>query len=785
MTTHSKVRYAWYEDAIFSFRGVILIVSLIVTVFFAYRASLVRPDTRLERLIPGSHEFVQNARKFLGSEQVGGSSVIRVAVERKNGTIFDYDHLVTLQQISDELSLMDGVNTQSLNSLWAPGMLWFAVTPAGFDSGPVINNETFANTPASMDEIRTNVLRAGIVGSYVSNDFKASMIDFEVLPISPKTRQPLDTNDFADRLENLRQKYQTENLSIHIIGDVKKIADLVNGFGKIALFFMGAFAITAALLFQYSRCFKSTLAPLACSIVAVIWQLGTLNLLGYGLGVFSVLVPFLVFAIAVSHGVQVINALMQETAEGAAKLQAAKNTFHRLHKPGLVALLSDGIGFAMLFIIDIGAIKDLALVASVGVALVVFTNLVLLPVVMSYIGVTEKGLAHFRNKLTQKSVLWSTVAGFSKPTMARVAVVVGVVLLGVGLFASRGLKIGDLDKGAPELRADSRYNLDNAYITTNFSTSTDLMTVFVGTPEGGCEKFKVVDLIDRLGWQLQNTHGVQSVSSPATTAKDNRFFGNEGNLKFYALPRDDRVLQRAMAMTGFTIAGASKACNMQQIDLELADHQQGTLQRAVAVVQTFAAQNDDPDAWFRLGDGNAAYEAATNQVIDRAQYLILAFVYGVVAVMCLVTFRSLLATLCVLLPLALTSVLCQGLMAMLGIGVKVATLPVIALGVGIGVDYGIYIFSRIESLLREGHSLYDAYVETLKTTGKAVCFTGITLAVGVATWFFSPIKFQADMGVLLTFMFLWNMIGALLLLPALARFLIKPGKYAPAVKEAA
>ena len=780
MTTHSNIQYAWYENALFRYRGVILILSLLATVFFAYRASFVRPDTRLERLIPGSHAFVQNARQFLGSEQVGGSSVIRVAVEKKDGTILDYDHLVTLQQISDALSLMDGVNTQSLNSLWAPGMLWFAVTPAGFDSGPVIKNETFADTPASMDEIRTNVLRAGIVGSYVSNDFKASMIDFEVLPISPKTRQPLDTNDFADRLEKLRQKYQTENLSIHIIGDVKKIADLVNGFGKIALFFLGALAITAALLFQYSRCLKSTLAPLACSIVAVIWQLGSLNLLGYGLGVFSVLVPFLVFAIAVSHGVQVINAFTQETTGGATKLEAAKITFHRLHKPGLVALISDGIGFAMLFIIDIGAIKDLALVASVGVALVVFTNLVLLPIVMSYIGVTPKGLAHSRKKLTETSALWDGVASFSKPTMARVALIVGVLLLVVGLITGRGLKIGDLDKGAPELRQDSPYNLDSSYITTNFSTSTDLMTVFVGTPEGGCEKFKVIDLIDRLGWRLQNTQGVQSVSSPATTAKDNRFFGNEGNLKLYALPRDERVLQRAMAMTGFTIAGATKACNMQQIDLELADHKQGTLQRAVNVVQTFAAENDDADVRFRLGDGNAAYEAATNQVIERAQYLILAYVYGVVALMCLLTFRSVLATVCVLLPLVLTSVLCQGLMAMLGIGVKVATLPVIALGVGIGVDYGIYIFSRLESLMREGHSLYAAYVETLKTTGKAVCFTGITLAVGVATWFFSPIKFQADMGVLLTFMFLWNMIGALLLLPALACFLIKPAKYAPA-----
>ncbi|MHB1370210.1 MAG: MMPL family transporter, partial [Pseudomonadaceae bacterium] len=153
-------------------------------------------------------------------------------------------------------------------------------------------------------------------------------------------------------------------------------------------------------------------------------------------------------------------------------------------------------------------------------------------------------------------------------------------------------------------------------------------------------------------------------------------------------------------------------------------------------------------------------------------------VYLCVAGMCLITFRSLAATICIVLPLILTSILGNALMAFLGIGVKVATLPVIALGVGIGVDYGIYIYSRLESFLRAGLPLQEAYYETLKSTGKAVLFTGLCLAIGVATWMFSAIKFQADMGLMLTFMFIVNMFGALWLLPALARFLIKPEKLA-------
>jgi predicted RND superfamily exporter protein len=111
-------------------------------------------------------------------------------------------------------------------------------------------------------------------------------------------------------------------------------------------------------------------------------------------------------------------------------------------------------------------------------------------------------------------------------------------------------------------------------------------------------------------------------------------------------------------------------------------------------------------------------------------------------------------------------------MSVLQIGLKVSTLPVVALGVGVGVDYGIYIFSRLRDSLDEGRSLEAAYRHTLDITGSGVLFTGITLAFGVATWIFSPLKFQADMGILLTFMFLVNMLGAVLLLPALASWLL-------------
>jgi predicted RND superfamily exporter protein len=213
-------------------------------------------------------------------------------------------------------------------------------------------------------------------------------------------------------------------------------------------------------------------------------------------------------------------------------------------------------------------------------------------------------------------------------------------------------------------------------------------------------------------------------------------------------------------------------CSLLTLYAYLTDHKAETLTRLVEHVEKFAAENNTDEVQFLLAAGNAGIEAATNIVVKQANREMLVWVYGAVIVLCLITFRSWRATLCAVIPLMLTSILCEALMVWLNIGVKVATLPVIALGVGIGVDYALYVMSILLGHLRQGESLSEAYYRALVSTGKVVMLTGITLAIGVATWTFSPIKFQADMGVLLAFMFVWNMVGALVLLPALAYFLL-------------
>jgi predicted RND superfamily exporter protein len=206
------------------------------------------------------------------------------------------------------------------------------------------------------------------------------------------------------------------------------------------------------------------------------------------------------------------------------------------------------------------------------------------------------------------------------------------------------------------------------------------------------------------------------------------------------------------------------------------NHKAGTINRVIAAIEEFGAESNSERHNFRLASGNVGVMAATNQVVEATQVPILLYVYAAVVTLCLITFRSVRITLCIIVPLSIVSILCYGLMALLGIGLKTNTLPVAALGVGVGVDYGIYIFSRVASAMKSGSTLQDAYLETLRTTGAAVLVTGLTLAIGVSTWVFSALKFQADMGLLLSFMFLANMLGALLLLPSLAYFIMPTKK---------
>jgi predicted RND superfamily exporter protein len=763
------------ERLIFNNRAIILIAFLFLTVFLGYNAVKIQPDASFERMIPLEHPYIVNMLEHRDDlENLG--NFVRIAVEVKDGDIYSKEYMETLKQITDEVFYLDGVDRSGLKSLWTSNVRWVEVTEQGFQGGTVIP-DNYDGSSKSLDLLRQNILRSNEVGRLVSDNFQSTIVFAPLYETNPETGEPLDYGEFSRQLEEkIRQKYESENpnIEIHIVGFAKKVGDLIEGIGSIAYFAGITILLTTLLLFWYSRCIAGTLVPVFSSIIAVFWQLGALRLMGYGLDPYSVLVPFLVFAIGISHGVQIVNAMAVEASKGFDAGTQARLAFRALYIPGMLALISDAFGFLTLLFIEIDVIKDLAVAAGLGVAIVIITNLVLHPLIMSYIGITKGGIRNVQKLGEKQNRKWRVMSYFAHPGVAPISLLIAVIGLGLGLYYKQDLKVGDLDQGAPELRADSRYNMDNAFIIDNYSTSADVLVVMVKTKDEQCTQYNVLRAMDALQWELQNTPGVQSSASLADVSKIVTKALNEGNWKWYEISRNQTIINASIREAPAGLINTN--CDLTPVLVFLEDHKAETLETVTERVEEFASNNNSDEFTFLMAAGNAGVEAATNEVISSAKNMMLVFVYGVVSTLCLITFRSIRAVLCIVVPLGLTSILAEAIMAVSGIGIKVATLPVIALGVGIGVDYGIYIYTKLEQYLLEGRTLQDAYYETLRSTGKAVIFTGVTLGLGVVTWIFSPIKFQADMGFLLFFMFIWNMIGAIWLLPALARFLLRPDR---------
>jgi len=761
----------FFERHLFANRIAVLVLFALVSLILGWHALQLRPDASLEKMVPASHPYIASALKYENELRPLGN-VVRIAVETTDGDIYSKHYLETLKKITDEVFYVPGVDRGNLKSLWTPNMDWVEVTEEGFQSGAVIPKD-FDGTRASLEQVRTNVIRSGGIGSMVANDFRSSVVLAPLFERDPDTGAKLDYGQFSQRLEELvRQKYESDTIKVHITGGAKIVGDLIAGASTIAMFFGITFALTLALLYAYSRCWRSTLLTVLCCSLAVLWQMGIVRLLGFGLDPYAILVPFLTFAIGVSHAVQNINTMATERFRGRSNIDAARMTFRALFVAGTIALLCDAVGFSTLLVIRIGAIRELAISASIGVAVIIFTKMFLLPVLMSYAGVSPACLQHQAQRAQSRHVVARFLARFTEPKRARIAAALALVLLGVGLTIARDLKIGDLDPGAPELRRESRYNRDVAYMTSHYAASSDVFVVMVTTPAGECGTYPVAATVDRFQAEMENVPGVESTMSLFTAMKGMISASYSGDLKWYGITRDRYISNAVYKAIPTTLH--NNECSMLPVLLFLADHKADTLARVVAAAEAFGRQHGNEGMKFELAAGNSGIEAATNIVVKQAERLMLILVYGIVALLVWWEFKSWRVALCIMVPLYITSVLCEALMTWLGLGVKVGTLPVIALGVGVGVDYGIYIWNRIEHFLKRGRTLKQATCETLTSTGVAVALTGVTLAIGVSTWIFSAIKFHADMGLLLTFMFLWNMVGAIVMIPALAALIVRP-----------
>jgi len=754
------------EIGLFRHRLFVLMLFVVASVFLFFQATQIKLDASFTKNIPLNHSYMKTYLKH--RTNFGGANNILISVCDSSGDIFNPDFFTSLKGVHDKLFFIPGVDRIQVKSLFSPSTRFVEVVEDGFAGGPVIPAD-FQATKQGLSVVKGNIEKAGVVGSIVADDYSCAMVKAALLDFNPDTGEKLDTLNIAQKLENeVRAEFENGNISVYIIGFAKMVGDVAEGAKGVVLFFVIALVITAIMVYIFSHSIKLTFLPIFCSLIAVVWQMGMLSSLGFGLDPMSILIPFLVFAIGVSHGVQMINAVVKKVGHGLTTRAAAQASFRALLIPGGIALLSDTVGFLTLLSIDIGIIRELAITASIGVAMIILTNLILLPILLSYIKVKSTAKV---GQLSEEGTVWQAVACLAKKGPASIVLVLTLILYVVAFYQGQNLKIGELHAGAPALHESSRYNQDTFLITDKYAISVDYMSVIIETTPNACTYFDLMDTIDEFQWRMENVAGVQSAVSLASISKLVNAGYNEGNPKWRVIPRNQQTLVQSIARIPSSSGLLNNDCSVMPVILFLEDHKANTINIVLEAVKKAALELGNDQIQFKLASGPVGVMAATNEAVAEAQLPMMIYVYGAVIVLCLISFRSVRATLVVVLPLYVVSTLAQWLMTSLDIGLTVSTLPVIALGVGIGVDYGIYILSTMSSKLKEGENVHDAYLAALKERGSAVLITGLTLAIGVSTWFFSDLKFQVDMGILLTFMFLVNMLAAIIVLPAIAAFL--------------
>ena len=775
------------ERIVFGRRLLLLATFAVLTLVFGVLAVRgLHIDTRFTKQLPLQHEYMRTYRER--QDEFGGANRVLIALMPRNGNLFTREFMQALKVATDEVFFIPGVDRARVQSLWTPNTRYTEVVEGGIQAGDVIPSG-FEPTPEGLGRVRENILKAGIVGRLVANDFSGAIVSAQLLELDPASGKQVDLIRIGEGLEKVRAHIEggdpaagiaPHHIDVHIIGFAKVVDDIAHGALAVAVFAVATVLLTVVLVWIYIQSLRIALVPVVCSIVAVIWQLGLLVLLGYGVDPLGILVPFVIFAIGVSHGVQKISAVSDAAVDGADSIEAARRTFRLLFLPAIVALLADLVGFVTILAIPVEVIREMAITASLGVGVVILTDLVLLPVLVSFTHFDAGYAERVRRRQVQLAPVWHGLSRIGERRVATVVIVVAILLGVVGFLKGRQTPIGDTEAGVPELRRESRYNRDTDVITRKFSIGTDIINVIVETPTNGCVDYDVMRRIDEFAWHMANVAGVRDVVSLPGVSKVVSAGWSEGNLKWRNLPRNRQALVQAQGYIDTSTGLLNKDCSVMPVMLFLADHRAGTIERVVAAAKAFRAAHPSERVHFRLATGNVGVMAAQNEEVRAKEIPILVYLFVAIGIMCFLTFRSLTGTVLVMIPLALVSVLVYAVMALVGIGLKVTTLPMVALGAGIGVDYGIYLFSRMQEFLGQGCSVREAYLRTLRVTGASIFFTGMTLAIGVATWVFSPLQFQADVGLMLTFMFGVNMLAAMLLLPALAAWFVPGPRPVPA-----
>lgn len=745
----------------------VAVVSLVVamTCIMGFFAAQIKVKTVFSDLLPSNHPYVQINDRF--KQTFGGSNIVSIMLEVEQGDIFNMVALDKVQKITRNLQKVEGVDAYQIVSLASKKLREVRASTEGIESRPLMWPD-LPRDKAEIQVLRDAVLNNPMVyGPYVSRDLKATLItaDFD--------DGEVDYLKAYRQIEPIIEQARGEGVSVRMVGE-PILYGLVNHFLSETLYiFLVTFGTMVVLLLLITRTWYGTLLPLVSGIVSAVWALGIAKLMGFHLDPLVIVVAFLITANALSTSVQLISRFEYAVGEGATdSVSAARDCLVHLFKPGTLAVLTGAFCVLVVSMTPIPLLEKISYIGSVWLFSILITALVLTPVLLSWCGVQRRVLHPVDITPLFNRVL--SLCARIVTSRFRFVVIIGAAVVFVlsGLYALN-IKVGDANPGSPILWPDSTYNMDAEAINQKFQGSDRMFVVVAGEDEGALKEPAVLESMESFQKYIEAQPEVGGSISLADVLPAVNRVVREGNARYQELGATTNMNGELVYLfvSGTDPGDMDRFADPQMqngsVTLFFRDHQGDTIRTAIARVKEYIARNQIPEAEFLLAGGLIGVLGAVNEVILAGQIESIAYALLVVVLCCMLAYRSTVAGVFFMVPVLLSNTLTFSYMAWQDIGMSINTLPVVALGIGFGVDYSIYIVDGIREELHRHGDIEKAITNSIATAGRGVMITALTLVASVVLWSLSSLRLQAEMGVLIAIWLFISAISAMFLMPAM------------------
>ncbi|MDH3531572.1 MAG: MMPL family transporter [Gammaproteobacteria bacterium] len=738
-----------------------------ITVFFAYQIPGVRIASDFADLLPQEHPYIQLHNEI--RDVFGGANNIILSVEIDAGTLFTNETLQRIHRLTQGVDSLYGINHNLVTSLTHRTTRKVWLSPEGnVESVPHFDPSVEHFTAAELEQMQADVIaNPRVYGLLVSPDLRSALIRGTL------NEGQLDYEKVFLQLRDLRKVEAAPGVRIHATGNPVLVGWVSTYVDQVVQIFLYTILIMLVLLTLYFRRLYGILLPMIGIVLTSIWGLGTLALLGYNLDPLMLVIPFLISARAMSHGIQLVERFYHERARLTDTTRAARVAFQSLFRPGSLGVLSDAIGLLLISLGSVPINDKLAVYASLWALAVIFTVLIAVPVMLDIL--PQPPSNYVKYSVLRK--IFPKIAGIVT-SKAGVTAVLGIAVLSyiVGGYFASWVQIGEAEPGTPLLYPDHDYNVSSTAINRAFPGSEELYIVAQTEENAGMKRQDVLQALGSLeAHMLTDPEMGGARGIPDLIMAVNRITHYD-DPRWMVLPADPRVAGGLMFM--YMMSSPVPGALLEYIDPDerlanlvfyYKDHRGETIRRAIHMVKDWkasaAAQVDGLEV--RLAGGLIGVTAAINEAAYETNLIVIPLVLVLILIFVTAFYWSLHAGWLMMLAMSFATTLTYAYMGITGIGINVNTVPIIAVGIGVGIDYSIYIMDRIRAEMERLGDLTAAVTEAIGTTGVAIGFTAFTLIGGVIMWvFISDLRFQADAALLLIVMLILNALAAMFLVPA-------------------